>query len=297
MAMIGSDSGTSASAAALLRAGRAATTPGGEGAIGRVLPNNSFSARALLLGERIDLRGRFASEIIAANPLTIAVKGGGAAVLFRYGAVVLFDVPASAQRAFLDQLLALVWNRYEKPETEDVTVAIDPTIREGMQGDVVCFESMSAERVQIVASVLSRSVALAMYESRVAQNFDRIEPLARNLERNGRISGKSSELLRHIGAMLLSEQMMVGRVEISEKPDTLWDHPDLEGLFLRMESEFEIRERYAALEGKLNLISRTVHTLAELLHSKRSLRLEWSIVVLIVIEIMLTLYTMFTKAN
>lgn len=64
-----------------------------------------------------------------------------------------------------------------------------------------------------------------------------------------------------------------------------------------MESEFEIRERYAALERKLNLISRTVQTVVELLHSKRSLRLEWSIVVLIVIEIMLTLYTLYASVN
>lgn len=66
-----------------------------------------------------------------------------------------------------------------------------------------------------------------------------------------------------------------------------------------MESEFEIRERYAALERKLNLISRTVQTAVELLHSKRSLRLEWSIVVLIVIEIeiMLTLYTLYASVN
>ena len=262
-----------------------------------VLPGASFTARALLLGERIDLRSRFAGKVLARNPLTIPVEGGGVAVLFRYGAVVLFEVAEAAQTAFLDQVLALVWNRYEKPETEDVAVRIDPAIREGIQGDAVYFESMSVERIQLVAAVLSQSVALAMYESRVAQNFDRIEPLARNLERNGRITASSSELHKHIGAMLLSEQMMVGRVEISEKPDVLWDNPGLEGLYLRMESEFEIRERYAALERKLNLISRTVQTVAELLHSKRSLKLEWSIVILIVIEIVLTLYTMFVKAS
>jgi len=259
-----------------------------------VLPDPSFDAKALLLGERMDLRSRFAGAALARNPLTVAVNGGGVAVLFRYGAVVLFDVPAAAQSAFLEQVLALVGNRYEKPETEEVVVRIDPAVREGMQGDAVCFESMSVERIQLVAAVLSQSVALAMYEARVAQNFDRIEPLARDLERSGRIVANAGELLRHIGAMLLSEQMMVGRVEISDKPDTLWEHPGLEGLYLRLESEFEIRERYAALERKLNLISRTVQTVAELLHSKRSLRLEWSIVILIVIEIVLTLYTMAT---
>lgn len=251
----------------------------------------------MLLGERIDLRSGFAGEALARNPLTVPVQGGGVAVLFRYGAVVLFGVSAAAQSAFLQQVLALVWSRHETPETEDIAVRIDASILEGVQGGAVYFESMSVERLQIVASVLSKSLVLAMYESRVAQNFDRIEPLARNLERTGRIGGKSSELLKHIGAMLLSEQMMVGSVEISEKPDTLWDHPDLEGLYLRLEGEFEIRERYAVLERKLNLISRTVQTVAELLHSKRSLRLEWAIVLLIVFEVFLTLYTMSTGGS
>ena len=41
---------------------------------------------------------------------------------------------------------------------------------------------------------------------------------------------------------------------------------------------------FVALLCKRNLISRTVQTVAQLLHSKRSLRLEWSIVVLIAIE-------------
>jgi required for meiotic nuclear division protein 1 len=265
--------------------------------VSTILPRGSFSARAMLLGERVDLRGAFGTDALARNPLTVPVKGGGVAVLFRYGAVVLFDVPAAAQATFLEQVLARVWNAYEKPETEDVAVRIDPAILEGVQDGVVNFASMSVERMQIVASVLSKSLVLAMYESRVAQNFDRIEPLARKLEDTGRIGGKSSDLLKHIGAMLLSEQMMIGSVEISEKPDTLWDHPDLEGLYLRMESEFEIRERYAVLERKLNLISRTVQTVAELLHSKRSLRLEWAIVLLIVFEVFLTLYTMSTSGS
>lgn len=251
----------------------------------------------MLLGERIDLRSGFAAEALARNPLTVPVPGGGVAVLFRYGAVVLFDVPTAAQAPFLERVRALVWSRHETPETEDVAVRIDPAILEGVQGGAVYFESMSVERLQIVASVLSKSLVLAMYETRVAQNFARIEPLARNLERTGRIGGNSSELLKHIGAMLLSEQMMVGSVEISEKPDMLWDHPGLEGLYLRLEGEFEIRERYAVLERKLNLISRTVQTVAELLHSKLALRLEWAIVLLIVFEVLLTLYTMSTGGH
>jgi uncharacterized Rmd1/YagE family protein len=80
--------------------------------------------------------------------------------------------------------------------------------------------------------------------------------------------------------MLLVEQRMVGRAEIADKPEVLWEHPQLEGLFARLQDEFEIDERHTVLERKLNLVSRTAHTVLELLSSKHSLRVEWYIVML-----------------
>ena len=94
---------------------------------------------------------------------------------------------------------------------------------------------------------------------------------------------------------LLSEQRLVGRAEISEKPEILWDHPGLEGLFVRLQDEFEIRERHQALERKLNLLSHTAQSILELLSSRHALRVEWYIVILIVFEILLSLYEMFFK--
>jgi len=90
---------------------------------------------------------------------------------------------------------------------------------------------------------------------------------------------------------------MVGRAEITEKPETLWDNPALEGLFARLENEFEIKERHAAIERKLNLLSHTTHTVLELLNSKHSLRVEWYIVILIVTEILIQLYAIFFHSS
>lgn len=86
---------------------------------------------------------------------------------------------------------------------------------------------------------------------------------------------------------------MVGRVEVAEKPDLLWDHPQLERVYARLLDEYELSERHRALGRKLELISRTAETVLELLQNRRSLRVEWYIVILIVVEILLTLYEMF----
>jgi uncharacterized Rmd1/YagE family protein len=90
---------------------------------------------------------------------------------------------------------------------------------------------------------------------------------------------------------------MVGRVAVSDKPDVLWDRPDLERLYLRLTEEFETADRYEAVEAKLNLIGRTIQTAIDLVQSRRSLRVEWYIVILIVFEIVLTLYEMFVRGH
>ena len=54
-------------------------------------------------------------------------------------------------------------------------------------------------------------------------------------------------------------------------------------------SEFEIHERLAALERKLELVARTERTIVDLISTWHSLRVECYIVSLIVLEILLTM--------
>jgi uncharacterized Rmd1/YagE family protein len=256
--------------------------------------SNAFKGHAVLVGERIDLRSLSATQALATNPLTIA-SADGVVVLYRHGVVVFFDLSPADQVSFLSELRPLITNAYAAPETESLDIRVEAGGREGVTAGVAALENTSVERLQIIADVLAKSALLSLYERSVGGEFDRIDPLAAELGRSGRIRGHSRELLKKLGSMLLVEQRMVGRAEIDEKPETLWDHPELEGLFARLEDEFEITDRHAALERKLNLISQTAHTVLELLSSKHSLRVEWYIVMLIVLEILLTLYQLFLR--
>ncbi|MFZ5508443.1 MAG: RMD1 family protein [Pseudomonadota bacterium] len=256
---------------------------------------NLFKARAVLVGERFDLRAWGSVDALATIPLTVVVKDGGLAVLFRYGVAVFFDVTPLDELGFLDKLRPYIVNPYEHPEIEEIEVEIHPEARDTVKPGAVMLELCTLERIQLVADILSKSVLLALYEARVSHDFDRVEPLAVEMEQKGRIPGQQRALLKNIGAMLLIEQRMVGRAEVSEKPELLWDHPGLEGLYARLQDEFELLERHQALERKLNLLARTAQSLMELLSSRHSLRVEWYIVILIVFEILLSLYEMFIR--
>ena len=99
----------------------------------------------------------------------------------------------------------------------------------------------------------------------------------------------AKDILKHMGNTLLAQQRVAGRIEITDKPELLWERPDLERLYLRLEDEFELRERDIALDRKLELIGRTTNTLLSMLHNRTSNRLEWYIVILIIVEIIIGL--------
>jgi uncharacterized Rmd1/YagE family protein len=92
---------------------------------------------------------------------------------------------------------------------------------------------------------------------------------------------------------LLVQHRVSGRVAVAEKPDALWDRPDLERLYARLEDEYELKERVETLDRKVAVIAETAETLADIIDTRRSLRLELIVVILIAIEIAASFYQIF----
>jgi uncharacterized Rmd1/YagE family protein len=250
---------------------------------------SAFSARALLVGQKLEVRAWPKEETLGALPL-VAPVADGVVVLFRHGVAVFFGVPPEGEAEVLARVAPLVEGPYRRQVVEELKLEVRALAPDGLNGGRLILEHVTLERLQLVADVLSKSVLLDYYETRIGRDFDRIEPLARELEEKGRLHGGTASHLKRIGSLLLAEHRMVGRAEINEKPEVLWEHPELDRLYALLETEFEIRERAAALDRKIDLVARTMRTLVDLLDARHTLRVEWYIVALIVFEILLTLY-------
>jgi len=263
--------------------------------IQRLPTGRPINVRALNLGERLHLRGLYETPIDF-QPLVQAAGKQGLAMLFRYGVVVLFNLNDEEQTSWLRDIRARVEKPYRHHEAEETRVHVTAA-NEGVVAEGINLASLSLPRLQVVATVLARSVSLAWYESAIAASFDIVEPLARQLDQP-RMSGRAlKELLRNIGSTLLVEQKVIGRVEIADKPEILWEQPELGRLYSRLEDEYELVERLATLERKLDLIGRTTATTLDLVQARRTLRVEWYIVLLIVFEVLLSLYQMWSGTH
>jgi len=233
---------------------------------------------------------------VATAPLTLPGVGGGYAVLFRFGAVAAVGLGPEVEERLVEQARELIKEPRRSVVLEEVTIAVGPGVDEGIDTDGrVLLRELSVGRAQVVASVLAKSAVLGDYEGEVAAVFERIEPFAAELREGGLTRGGRA-LLRELGDVLSIQSRMVGRAEVGEKPEITWDAPELDRLYEKLAKEYELREREQALVRKLDLISRAASTYLGLLSDRRTLRVEWYIVVLILVEILLFVYELLRTA-
>jgi uncharacterized Rmd1/YagE family protein len=258
---------------------------------------SQITVHALQIGDRINTAG-FEGEVLSSTPLAIRIGQTGLAVVFRYGAVVMLGLTADQEGELLERLHSRCAGKISPYEEEWAKVQV---AREGGEpipaGGPILVQDMSLQRLLVVADTLAKSVVLANDEKEVANVFDTIEPFARELAASGQTSKSRTDLLKLLGSSLLVQQHVAGCVAVDEKPDVLWDRPDLERLYARLEDEYELSERVEILNRKLEVISDTATTLADILEAKRSLRLELIVIFLIAFEIIVTGYEILTRSG
>lgn len=253
--------------------------------------------RALQLGERIDVKGLEREDAFSSVPLAFRTSAEGMAVLFKSGAAVFINMTPVEEEELIRRLAPRIISPLDERETETVRLIVKPTEEElllaapgGLQ-----IKEADTNRLLLVAEALAMSVTLAYDERRIATAFDRIDTVARTLQERRLPASPLGTLLEQIGQALILQKRLAGRVDLDEKPDVLWDHPELERFWARLVDEYDLPQRGRAIARKLDVIRGTADTISDLMATRTSHRLEWYIIVLIAIEIVLSLYDIFLK--
>lgn len=250
----------------------------------------TITVRALQLGESLEIKGLEREDSFSTNPLAFRTPNGGTVALFKSGSVVFFDLNPIEE----EDLIRGLGNRIIDP-LDDREIEMTQIVVRGGEEDLVASKGglqvkvADSDRVLLIAEALAVSVALAHDERRIATAFERIEPVATSLIKRQLPAGPQSALLEQIGEALLIQKRLAGRVDLDEKPDVLWDHPELERFWTKLVDEYDLPARARAIERKLVVIRETADTITDLISTRTSHRLEWFVIALITLEIVLGL--------
>lgn len=254
------------------------------------------TARALQLGDGLDLKGLEREDAVSKNPLAFHTAGGGLAVLFRTGAVAFIGLTPIEEEDIVRSLEVRTTGPQVFRESETARIVIDPAADDAITstGEIQLKQADPA-RLLLVAEALADSAALAADERRMARAYDSIEPVIQELARGRLPPGPRAELIARLGEVLQTQQRLSTRLDLVDKPDILWDRPELERLWARLVDDYDLVPRARAVGRKLDVIRETSSTLGDLIATRTSHRLELWIIALIFFEIVLGLYDRFLK--
>jgi uncharacterized Rmd1/YagE family protein len=260
------------------------------------MPAQEITVRALQLGEGLDVKGLERQDAFSANPVAFRTSTNGTAMLFKFGAVVFFNMTPVEEDELVHGLARRIIQPLEVREVETAVIAIAPEEEHLLSSSgAIRLRSADPDQLLLVGEALAVSVALANDERRIAAAFEKIEPVAASLLKRRLPPGPKSGMLEQIGEALLIQKRLASRVDLDEKPDVLWDHPELERLWAKLVDEYDLTARARAVERKLVVIRETADTITDLISTRTSHRLELYIIILIAIELALALYDRFLK--
>lgn len=242
-------------------------------------------ATAWLLGARI--RTKDAGECPA---LAQAARSGGLAFVFRFGVIVTIAPRGVPTDALVEACARHVEDPAAQREHEGAAlfVTAEQTDRISGEGDIA-LAGADEDRLLLVATVLARSAVLDRDEAMVAAAFDASAPVVEDLRANGRARMSIRAVMRLVGEVLAARHRVTGMVQVDERPDVLWDNPQLDRLYARLENEYELKERADVLNTKFSALGDFADALVEIARDKRAVRLEVAVIALIALEIVLNL--------
>ena len=126
------------------------------------------------------------------------------------------------------------------------------------------------------------------YERIVDDLFGRTRTLLDRLERRGVVPLRTRPLHRFIGEAVGRRSEVLSTLHLLDKPDATWDDAAMDRIYDDLRAEFDLVDRFDALEAKLRAVQDALELLIGVARDRRLFLLEAAIVALILLEIVLS---------
>jgi len=147
---------------------------------------------------------------------------------------------------------------------------------------------------EIVGTVLAKSVALDRLEIDIDKLLDEIEDIVDYLQR-GYLTVSDKKLAKMAARILGFRLSTISYIMLLDKPEITWVNEEAERLFDELSTLFDLTDRCENIRLKSEMLMDITSVFSDLAHAKRGNRLEWGIIILIVIEIVLVVIQMVLK--
>lgn len=211
------------------------------------------------------------------------------AFIFPYGCVVFWGLnPQDTQ-----DLLTLIQNHAIKPLNDYLVdecrfqYSTETKIIE--EEDLVILDPQDPLILLSISYGLSQSIKLAVFEDSISKAIQKSKDLPDELARTGAIKMSRQKLSRKIGALFEERHSINLHNDLLDTPEFFWRRPKYESYYHLAAEYMDINTRTTILNQRLSILHELYEMLSDEMKHHHSSRLEWIIILLIVIEIIMSI--------
>jgi uncharacterized Rmd1/YagE family protein len=204
---------------------------------------------------------------------------------FPYGALVCWGLSQEGERKILEEIRPFEVQHLEVMEDDVFFYTYGDVAK--IEDDEIILPDPDTLTKLAFSHGLAQSVKLGVFEQTIQKTIHLTRELPELLAQQGSIKLSRNDIRRMMGRLFIDRSSINLHQELLDTPEFFWEHADIESYYALVAHYLDRERRVNVLNQRLQILQELFDMLAAELNHQHSSRLEWTIIWLIVIEVLL----------
>lgn len=207
--------------------------------------------------------------------------------LFPYGAAVFWGISKELNPTILEQLKSFEVESLEECELDEFSYAYGDVAK--VVEDEITLPNIDILTKLAISHGIAQSVKLNSFESRMIKTFNSTRQIPEDLAKKGKIFLSRNAIRKKMGDLFVERATITLHVDDLDLPEFFWEYPELELYYRMITNYLDVQTRVEVLNKRLTIVHDLYEVLGNELNQQHSSRLEMTIIILIVVEVIISL--------
>lgn len=210
---------------------------------------------------------------------------------FPYGVAVFWGLNEREENQFLSYTKPFEKHPSHKTEMDEFSYVYGDTMK--IEEDEITLQDTYVLTKLAISHGIAQSVKLTIFEDLIQKTITQTKYLPKELAGSGKISLSRKEMSKKMGEIFINRNFINLHADILDVPEFFWNYPELEPFYKMSAHYLDVSKRVDTLNKRLSVVHELFEILSSQLNHQHSSRLEWTIIILIVIEVCLAIASHF----
>ncbi|WP_343764976.1 RMD1 family protein [Gangjinia marincola] len=220
------------------------------------------------------------------DELFFSPKTGSYIYVLKHGVVCYAAVAEEEQQNFITQISTTCRQlRGGESVCSEVIEVHTEALQDQISFDHITLTTGSPEKLRLVMLNLAQSVALDYFSGISERLLEDTRIHTTYLERKGKLDISGKTLKKYIARILNIKNSVSENLYIFDSPEITWEDEELNNLDRELKKNFDLKDRYRNLHEQLDITKENLDLFKDIMFHSESSRLEWIIIILILVEV------------